>query len=41
MTDELSTYQRLQNELSTIIENASKGTTLPSEPKLAEQLAHL
>ncbi|MBG0788363.1 MAG: GntR family transcriptional regulator [Anaerolineaceae bacterium] len=38
MTEELSTYQRLQNELSTIIENASKGTKLPSEPKLAEQL---
>ena len=38
MTDELSTYQRLQNELSAIIENASKGTKLPSEPKLAEQL---
>ena len=38
MTEELSTYQRLQNELSTIIENAPKGTKLPSEPKLAEQL---
>ena len=38
MTEELSTYQRLQNELSAIIENASKGTKLPSEPKLAEQL---
>ena len=38
MTDELSTYQRLQNELSAIIENAPKGTKLPSEPKLAEQL---
>ena len=38
MTDELSTYQRLQNELSAIIEKAPKGTKLPSEPKLAEQL---
>jgi GntR family transcriptional regulator len=38
MTDELSTYQRLQNELSEIIEKAPKGTKLPSEPKLAEQL---
>ena len=38
MTEELSTYQRLQNELSAIIENAPKGTKLPSEPKLAEQL---
>lgn len=38
MTDELSTYQRLQNELSALIENAPKGTKLPSEPKLAEQL---
>ncbi|MCB2214061.1 GntR family transcriptional regulator [bacterium] len=38
MTDEPSTYQRLQNELSQIIENAPKGTKLPSEPKLAEEL---
>ncbi len=38
MTEELSTYQRLQNELSIIIDNAPKGTKLPSEPKLAEQL---
>jgi GntR family transcriptional regulator len=38
MTEELSTYQRLQNELSVIIEKAPKGTKLPSEPKLAEQL---
>jgi len=38
MMEELSTYQRLQIELSTIIENATKGTKLPSEPKLAEQL---
>ncbi len=38
MTDEQSTYQRLQNELSKIIEYAPKGTKLPSEPKLAEQL---
>lgn len=38
MTEEQSTYQRLQTELSTIIENAPKGTKLPSEPKLAEEL---
>lgn len=38
MTDDLSTYQRLQNELSILIESAPKGTKLPSEPKLAEQL---
>ena len=38
MTDDLSTYQRLQNELSALIESAPKGTKLPSEPKLAEQL---
>lgn len=38
MTDDLSTYQRLQNELSVLIESAPKGTKLPSEPKLAEQL---
>ncbi|MDY6873595.1 MAG: GntR family transcriptional regulator [Chloroflexota bacterium] len=38
MTDEPSTYQRLQNELSKIIDIAPKGTKLPSEPKLAEEL---
>jgi len=38
MTNELSTYQRLQNELSNLIESAPKGTKLPSEPKLAEEL---
>jgi GntR family transcriptional regulator len=38
MTEEQSTYQRLQTELSTIIENAPKGTKLPSEPKLADEL---
>ena len=38
MTDDLSTYQRLQNELSELIENAPKGSKLPSEPKLAEEL---
>jgi GntR family transcriptional regulator len=38
MTDsDLSTYQRLQNELCHLIHNAPKGTKLPSEPKLAEQ----
>jgi len=38
MNDELSTYQRLQNDLSDLIQRAPKGTKLPSEPKLAEQL---
>lgn len=38
MPEEVSTYQRLQNELSQIIENAPKGTKLPTEPKLAKQL---
>lgn len=38
MTDERTTYQRLQNELSNLIQNAPKGSKLPSEPVLAEQL---
>lgn len=38
MSDELSTYQRLQNDLSDLIQRAPKGTKLPSEPKLAKQL---
>lgn len=38
MTEDLSTYQRLQNELSALIEKSPKGTKLPSEPRLAEQL---
>lgn len=38
MSDELSTYQRLQNDLSDLIQRAPKGSKLPSEPKLAEQL---
>ena len=38
MSDELSTYQRLQNDLSDLIQRAPKGTKLPSEPNLAEQL---
>lgn len=38
MTDEQSTYQRLQNELSQLIQGAPKGSKLPSEPKLAQQL---
>jgi GntR family transcriptional regulator len=33
----VSTYQRLQNELSLLIHNAPKGTKLASEPKLAEK----
>jgi len=36
--NDLSTYQRLQNNLSELILNAPKGTKLPSEPKLAEEL---
>lgn len=38
MSDERSTYQRLQNELSDLIQNTSKGSKLPSEPILADQL---
>ena len=38
MTEELSTYQRLQNELHELITNAAKGAKLPSEPQLAENL---
>ncbi len=38
MTDERSTYQRLQNELSNLIQNTPKGSKLPSEPVLAEKL---
>lgn len=38
MTDDLSTYQRLQNDLCELIQNTPKGSKLPSEPKLAEQL---
>jgi len=38
VTDERSTYQRLQFELSELIQNAPKGSKLPSEPLLAEQL---
>ena len=37
MTDNPSTYQRLQSTLSDLIQNAPKGSKLPSEPKLAEQ----
>lgn len=36
--NDLSTYQKLQNNLSELILNAPKGTKLPSEPKLAEEL---
>jgi GntR family transcriptional regulator len=36
MSDDLSTYQRLQNDLVELIQNAPKGTKLPSEPQLAE-----
>ena len=38
MTDERSTYQRLQSELSNLIQNTPKGSKLPSEPVLAEKL---
>mgnify|MGYP006301914317 CR=1 FL=1 len=38
MSDEISTYQRLQNDLSQLIQDAPKGSKLPSEPQLAEQL---
>lgn len=38
MTETISTYQRLQNDLSDIIHSAERGTKLPSEPELAKQL---
>jgi GntR family transcriptional regulator len=38
ITDERSTYQRLQGELSELIQNAPKGSKLPSEPVLAQKL---
>ena len=38
MSDNHSTYQRLQSALSDLIQNTPKGSKLPSEPKLAEQL---
>lgn len=38
MSDETSTYQRLQNDLSQLIQSTPKGNKLPSEPKLAEKL---
>jgi GntR family transcriptional regulator len=38
MTDTQSTYQRLQQDLSDLIENSPKGTKLPSEPKLARKM---
>ena len=38
MTDETSTYQRLQTDLHDLIQNAERGTKLPSEPDLANQL---
>ena len=38
MDETLSTYQRLQNDLSEIIQKAPKGAKLPAEPDLAKQL---
>ncbi len=38
MAENLSTYQRLQHELSELIEATPRGGKLPSEPKLAGQL---
>ncbi len=38
MTEERSTYQRLQNDLADLIQKAPKGSKLPSEPLLAEQM---
>ena len=38
MRDDLTTYQQLQNDLSELIQNTAKGTKLPSEPALAEEL---
>jgi GntR family transcriptional regulator len=37
-SDERSTYQRLQCELSELIQNAPKGSKLPSEPVLAQKM---
>lgn len=38
MTDEISTYQRLQNELTDLIAETPTGSKLPSEPELANKL---
>lgn len=38
MSEEMSAYQRLNNELSELIKNTPKGTKLPSEPQLAKSL---
>jgi GntR family transcriptional regulator len=38
MTEEVSTYQQLQKNLSGLIQTTPKGSKLPSEPKLAKQL---
>ena len=38
ITGERSTYQRLQVELSELIQNAPKGSKLPSEPVLAQKM---
>jgi len=38
MSDEPTIYQRLQNDLSQLIQNTPKNSKLPSEPKLAELL---
>jgi GntR family transcriptional regulator len=38
MSADLSTYHRLQNDLRDIIENSPKGTKLPAEPQLANDL---
>lgn len=38
ISDERSTYQRLQVELSEMIQNAPKGSKLPSEPVLAQKM---
>lgn len=39
MNENHSTYQHLQTKLNDLIENSPKGTKLPSEPKLAEELS--
>lgn len=38
MTEETSTYQQLQKDLSQLIQTTPKNSKLPSEPKLAQQL---
>lgn len=38
MSEEMSVYQRLHNDLSQLIQNTPKGTKLPSEPQLSKDM---